>query len=87
MIVRLAYNCDPDSLADVTPDAFVNALENELAATPGLQQCALTVTFHPAHRSRVESVAVDDDSSTDPAEYDDMVRELAERAFRACCEN
>jgi hypothetical protein len=85
MLTRMTYNCTPDGLADVSQEAFVDALENEFAAAPLLRNCSLTVTFDLAHRSSVTSVAVTDGDSNDPADYEELARGLAEKAFNACC--
>jgi hypothetical protein len=85
MIIRMTYNCTPDGLADVSQEAFVDALENEFAAVPQLRNCSLSVTFDLAHQSAVTSVAVTEGDSDDPADYQEMARGLADRAFNACC--
>lgn len=83
MIVRLTYNCDPESLGDIPQEDFVDALEAAFAARPRFRECALTVRFDTG-LSRVSGVAVTDDDSDDPAAYEDAVREIAEGAWAAC---
>ena len=86
-LIRLTYNCNPESLGEIAPEAFVDAFENEVVAWH--LQCAVTVTFNPG-RSEVTSVAFANGDESDPAEYENefnhLFKQLAEKAFRHCCE-
>ena len=86
MIRRLSYNCDPESLADVSQADFAEAFENELTANPKFRECSVSVTFNVGH-SRIESIAADDGTSTDPIDYADDIYEADKKAFRHCCES
>jgi hypothetical protein len=84
MIVRLTYNCEPDSLGEIDQGAFVEALENEMMVDPRFRECTLYVTFETA-RSGVTSIAVTDDDSADPDDYQERLTHFADHAFDHCC--
>ncbi len=83
MIRRLTYNCNPESLADVAPEAFVDAFENRIHYFPRFRECDVRVTFN-AGFSELVSVAVTDEDS-DVADHKQFVADAAERAFDFCC--
>ncbi len=83
-LVRLTYNCAPDSLGGISQEEFVDALENEFAVWN--QVAALTVTFQNG-KSAVTSVATADGelTSEEDVELEETMRRLGEEAFSACC--
>ena len=86
MLLGITYNCDPESLGDVTPEAFVDAFENEVRAhRTTFRDLRVAVTFEPTHShvARAESDDWEADIDRD-AEIQDTFRTLAERAFRHC---
>ena len=86
MITAVTYNCTPDSLADVSPEEFVDAFENEVRARPRWRDLAVEVTFDPAPVSGV-IVFYSDDWKADFSHYEEFrqeFRRFAERAFRHC---
>jgi len=85
MIQRLTYNCPPDSLNGISQVDFVDALENEFSTNPRFRECDLTVTFNSSVQGTVSGVSVTDEDSDDPADYEETIRHMAERAFAACC--
>jgi hypothetical protein len=82
MITKLTYRCDPESLADITPEEFTDAFENELAATPRYRNAAVEVLFQSGPSGLV-SVAGDEDC--DPADHAEAVTGAARQAFEYCC--
>ncbi len=86
MIRRMTYNCDPDSLGDVSQEAFVDAFENVVHADPRFRECDVTVTFTQAMTSNLVSMAIDDESpESDPVrDYGQTVRDMADDAFSCC---
>lgn len=81
MLTAITYNCNPDSLGDVTPEAFVDAFENEVYATPHRRNVSIRVTFYDSP-SGVTSAT--DDTDGDPASYHEEFTRYAERAWRSC---
>ena len=84
-LVRLTYNCDPESLRDIPQDDFVDALENEFMTWFPIAD--LSVTFK-AGKSEVFSVAMIANADFVIREHDTLeetMRELSERAIKACC--
>lgn len=90
MIAALTYNCNPESLGDIPPEAFVDAFENEVYAKPQYRETSVRVTFDTG-RSRLTSIATDEwDNAAayallDSPALNDEIAYLAERAFNACC--
>lgn len=89
MLTDVTYNCNPESLDEITPEAFVDAFENEVVARPQYRETRVQVTFN-ADKSRVTRIASDagDDAAdyADLQKYEEEFAYFAERAFRACCE-
>ncbi len=82
MLTGITYNCNPESLGDVSEAEFVEAFENEVMSVPRWRELAVKVTFD-AGVSEV-TVFVSDDWEADIS-HEPQLREefacLAERAF------
>ncbi len=85
MLTAITYNCDPESLGDVTPEAFSEAFENEVRVKPIYRDLAVTVTFD-AGASEVTKFAADDFEAalSREDEFRDEFAGFAEKAFAAC---
>lgn len=86
MIRAITYNCTPDSLGDVSQEAFVDAFENEMRAKLSFGDISIEVTFDPATRSEVTKWSSDDlDADSDLEDtFCEQIDRIAERAFNAC---
>ena len=84
MLTAITYNCDPESLADVDQDDFVDAFENAVRSRPIYRDLAVTVTFD-AGRSQVTNFASDDFDAdvSHEDQFRDEFQRLAEKAFAA----
>ena len=85
MLTAITYNCDLESLGDVTPEAFSEAFENEVRVKPSYRDLGVTVTFEAA-KSEVTVFASDDWEADISLEehFRDEFDGFAERAFSAC---
>ncbi len=85
MLTSVVYNCAPDSLGDVSPEAFADAFENEVRVPARYRNLAVTVTFESA-ASGVVSFGSDDCDADIPRddEYRAEFDRFAERAFDHC---
>ncbi len=84
-ITNLTYNCNPESLGDMTLSAFVDAFENEIVTMPLFRECRVCVTMlpHPSELVEISGVDLPDDAVS---HFDKTILEAAERAFAHCCE-
>lgn len=89
MLTAITYNCDPESLGDVSQEEFVDAFENEIRVRPNYRELSVRVTFDPAIRSGVTEFA-SDDAQADlyrEDEFREQFDRFAEKAFSALCAN
>ena len=80
---KLTYNCDPESLGDVSKENFAAAFNAACAADSDLRKFEIEATFLSG-ASRI--TALDGDLG-DPERYAVDVDNAVERAYRACCES
>jgi hypothetical protein len=87
MITGIEYNCDPNSLGDISREAFVDAFEAAVAASPRFRNVTVRVTFL-ASRSEVTKFTSDDWESdiSHEEEFREAFSRIAEKAFAATCE-
>lgn len=86
MITKLIYNCDPESLADVSQEAFVDAFEAEVYADPRMRAADITVTFELG-RTRLVSISGDDSEEELAHLHGELslsCQRAMERAWQAC---
>lgn len=85
MLTAITYNCNPDTLADVSPEAFSEAFENEVRVKPRWRELAVAVTFDNA-KSEITTFASDDWEAdiSHENEFREEFAYLAEKAFAAC---
>ncbi len=85
MLTSIKYNCNPDSLGDVSPEDFVTAFENEVRSRPEFADLAIEVTFEMG-ASEITTFGSDDADADISHEAELQVRfdHFAERAFAEC---
>lgn len=87
MLTAITYNCNPESLGDITPEDFVDAFEAEVVALPQYRNTLVEVTFKNT-RSHVATYATDSLDVDNYESFDDRLRtefeQIAERTFNAC---
>lgn len=87
MLTAITYNCNPESLADVSQESFAEAFENEVRVKPIYRDLAINVTFDDAESGITAwSIASDNpDGDIDrEGEFREEFRRFAEKAFAAC---
>ncbi len=86
MLTAITYNCNPESLSDISQEAFSEAFENEIRVKPIYRDLAVTVTFN-AGKSEVTSFGSDDFEAdvSHENEFRETFERLAGKAFSACC--
>ena len=86
MLVQLTYNCDPESLGDVSQEAFNDAFENEIVAK--YPNCFVHVKHvKTKNKSGLTGMKIVDADNLDPNwdALSEEVKKLAEKAFNYCC--
>lgn len=85
MLTAITYNCNPESLGDVTEEAFAEAFENEVRCRPSYGELSVSVTFSSGKSEVTEFSSDDFDADVDLENtFREQFDRMAEKAFASC---